>query len=221
MSARPLLLTPSSQCPTYEALAPQRRRFVDFYLLTYRAATAARRAGYSERTAAQIGHKLLHTPEVADAIRERMAAVRASADDVLHVLSRQMWASLEDVTSLDASGKPVFDGRKAEERGAWPMIRKYKRTTRRIDGDAETDDVLEDRVEVELYSARDAAELLARHHQILDRREGMDVGHMSVTVINVMNAAREDPGQLASFLQWAAQAAMDGHGPLPAPRREE
>lgn len=58
------------------ALTPRQQRFVDEYIVCGNAAEAARRAGYSERTARQIASENLSKPDIRAAIeaaREREA----------------------------------------------------------------------------------------------------------------------------------------------------
>jgi len=55
-------------------LNEKRSRFVEEYSLTNCAAEAARRAGYSGKTARSIGHELLTIPDVQAAIQARQAA---------------------------------------------------------------------------------------------------------------------------------------------------
>lgn len=74
-----------------DGLNAQQRRFVAEYLKDGNATQAAIRAGYSEKTAEQIGHQLLKKTSVAQAIAQQQKAsiVRTlgSADEVL----AQMW----------------------------------------------------------------------------------------------------------------------------------
>jgi phage terminase small subunit len=50
-------------------LTAKQARFVEEYLIDLNATAAAIRAGYSEKTAATIGHENLRKPKIADAIR--------------------------------------------------------------------------------------------------------------------------------------------------------
>ena len=52
-------------------LTPKQERFVDEYLVDLNAAAAARRAGYSEKTAEAIGYENLRKPQIMDAIQKR------------------------------------------------------------------------------------------------------------------------------------------------------
>ena len=61
-------------------LRPKQQRFVEEYCLDFNATKAAERAGYSKKTARQIGTENLAKPAVADAIAERMAQLTEKAD---------------------------------------------------------------------------------------------------------------------------------------------
>lgn len=68
-------------------LTPKQERFVAEYLIDLNASAAARRAGYSERTADAIGRENLGKPTIASAIAAGRAAVaeraKRSVDDVM------------------------------------------------------------------------------------------------------------------------------------------
>src|SRR5437016_3407580 len=68
-------------------LGPRRERFVLEYLKDLNATAAARRAGYSARTANRTGHELLTFPDIRAAVErakaERLERVRIDGDKVL------------------------------------------------------------------------------------------------------------------------------------------
>lgn len=74
----------------YTKLTAKQRAFVDEYLVDMNASAAARRAGYSKRTAHDIGHENLRKPKIAAAIAERQQArqerVEISQDRVVREL---------------------------------------------------------------------------------------------------------------------------------------
>ena len=76
-------------------------RFIDEYCLSHCAADAARRAGYSERTAKSIGHENLTKPDV-------MAAIQARQD----VTARELGLTKENVLQelLDAIAAARIQG---------------------------------------------------------------------------------------------------------------
>jgi phage terminase small subunit len=76
--------------------------FVSEYLVDLNATQAALRAGYSARTANEIGYQLLHKPEVAEsigrAIEARAERLQLSSEDVLRSI-------------VDIRGKAVTGGK--------------------------------------------------------------------------------------------------------------
>ena len=75
-----------------ENLTPKQARFVEEYLLDLNAAAAARRAGYSEKTADSIAAQLLSKTKVFEAVQSAVAARSAkteiTAEYVLENLKR-------------------------------------------------------------------------------------------------------------------------------------
>jgi phage terminase small subunit len=73
-------------------MTPRQRRFVEEYLVDLNATQAATRAGYSARSAASRGSKLLRNPAVAGAIEsaqaKRAQRTRVSADRVVTELAK-------------------------------------------------------------------------------------------------------------------------------------
>lgn len=79
---------------THESLplTPRQQRFVDAYALCGNAAEAARRAGYSVKTAGQIGQENLKKPAIAAALAARQAMyadeLQVTKEDVVGGLLR-------------------------------------------------------------------------------------------------------------------------------------
>ena len=88
-------------------LTPKQKAFADYYIECGNASEAARRAGYSQKTAEKIGSENLQKPEISAYIQERMAqqdASRvASADEVLRFYSSVMRGQEKDAFGLDPS----------------------------------------------------------------------------------------------------------------------
>lgn len=89
-------------------LVEKEARFVEEYLVDLNAAAAAARAGYSERSAAQIGWDLLQRPRVQESLREAMAArarrTEITADRVLLELARVAFADVRSVAQVTKHG---------------------------------------------------------------------------------------------------------------------
>jgi phage terminase small subunit len=62
------------------ALTAKQQRFVDEYLIDLNATQAATRAGYSAKTAQQIGSRLLSNVVISTAVKKRLARASAVAD---------------------------------------------------------------------------------------------------------------------------------------------
>ncbi|HXF60305.1 MAG TPA: terminase small subunit [Caldilineaceae bacterium] len=135
--------------------------FVEEYLACWNAAEAARRAGYSAKTARQQGQRLLTNVDIAEAIRRRIAEKTMSADEVLVRLTAQGRADLGEYLSDDGE----IDLAAMKRAGATHLLRKVKRTVRSGES-ASGGTWTEERVEVELYSAQVALELIGRHHRL-------------------------------------------------------
>ena len=80
---------------------------MDAYIECGNQTEAARRAGYSSKTAYSIGNENLKKPEVSAYIKSRMAELEAqrvaSADEVMRFFSSVMRGEVKDQFGLDAS----------------------------------------------------------------------------------------------------------------------
>ncbi|MCB8881691.1 terminase small subunit [Acidisoma cellulosilytica] len=94
-------------------LNPQRQRFVDEYLVDLSPSRASIRAGYSAKTAPQIGQNLIKRPDVKAAIAEAMAhrakRTHISQDRVLRELARIAFADIRDTVEWSSSGISIRD----------------------------------------------------------------------------------------------------------------
>ena len=81
-----------------QCLTARQTRFVEEYLIDLNAADAAKRAGYSEKTAYAQGQRLRKHPDVAEdveaAIQERTERLKIEADDVVLELRRIAFADI-------------------------------------------------------------------------------------------------------------------------------
>ncbi|WAW11236.1 terminase small subunit [Oxalobacter vibrioformis] len=84
-------------------MTPKQKRFVEEYLIDLNATQAAIRAGYSEKTAGQIGEENLKKPEIANEIQrrtiERMKRTELSQDEVIE--------KLRDLVDICMGKKPI------------------------------------------------------------------------------------------------------------------
>ncbi|MGL4588424.1 MAG: terminase small subunit [Acinetobacter ursingii] len=98
-------------------LTAKQQRFVEEYLIDLNATQAAIRAGYSEKTANEIGAENLAKPSIAkaiqDALKERSERVQIDADYVLKRLVEIDQMDVLDIMDDDGNVKPLRD---------WPKI---------------------------------------------------------------------------------------------------
>lgn len=88
-------------------LTQKQKAFADEYIKCSNASEAARKAGYSARSAGSIGEENLKKPEIAEyiaiRIKEMDAARVASADEVMRFFSSVMRGEVMDQFGLEAS----------------------------------------------------------------------------------------------------------------------
>lgn len=94
----------------------RQKAFADYYIETNNATEAAKRAGYSEKTAYSIGNRLLKKVEIETYIKERLESKEvervASQDEVLEFLTQVMRGEVKDQLGLET---PVKERNKAAE----------------------------------------------------------------------------------------------------------
>lgn len=169
------------------ALNDKQALFVEEYLKTFNATQAAIAAGYSQKTAYNIGYENVRKREIAEAISQRLTEAAMSADEVLKRLAEQARGDVDDY--LDEDG--FLDWKKARRGKKTGLVRKLKikKTTRIID-DAEYITVETD---FELYDAQAALVHIGKHHgMFVDRTEhtGADGGKIKHEIEYGPNAGK-------------------------------
>lgn len=151
------------------ALRDKQAAFVNEYLIDYNATRAAERAGYKgdDATLASVGWENLRKPEIAKAIQERLQEANLTADEVLMRLGAQARGSMADFLDVPLEGPPTWNFQKALRDGKLGLIKKYKTKTTIYLRNAGTDyeeQVTEVVIDLELYDAKAANELIGKHH---------------------------------------------------------
>lgn len=97
-------------------LTEKQKRFCEFYIQSLNATEAAKKAGYSEKTAYAVGAENLRKPQIKqyiDSIMEKLQSERvADADEVLQYLTDVMRGNIKDQFDMEAS---IADRTKAAE----------------------------------------------------------------------------------------------------------
>lgn len=88
-------------------MSERQKAFCDYYLETLNRTDAAKKAGYSEKTARSMGSENLTKPNIKEYIELRLAQMEekrvASASEVLEYLTRVMRGEEKDQFDMDAS----------------------------------------------------------------------------------------------------------------------
>lgn len=167
-------------------LTHKQRVFIEEYLQVWNAAEAARRAGYSEKTARTIGAQNLAKLDIAQEIERRITEKTMSADEVLVRMAATARGDMGDY--MDDAGQ--IDIAEMKRRRATHLLRKVKRTTR--SGTTQSGgEWQETRLEVELYSAHDAQALIGKHHGLFTEKSDVTI-HGDLAIKGYTNVSPDD-----------------------------
>lgn len=124
-------------------LTPKQQTFVDEYLIDLNATQAAVRAGYSEKTARQVGNENLSKPDIADAIAaaqaERSQRTQVTADRVLLEMARIGYSDAMKHYVVDEDGHlSLAEGAPEGATAAVASIKRKVRTITNKQGETET-----------------------------------------------------------------------------------
>lgn len=187
-------------CYQHDPLTDKQRRFIDEYMMDLNATAAAKRAGYSEKTAYSIGHENLRKPEIREAVDARLAEAAMSADEAIARLTRMARGDISPFagTAFGEDGKLHFtvDLTSPEAKAHYHLIKKLKFNTAGLP-------------EIELHDAKDAlVQLLKLHGAFVDKVEhsGPDGGPLQV------DRTPEERRQRIQELQAILRAARGEHG---------
>ena len=97
-------------------LTPKQKAFADYYIELGNATEAAIRAGYSKKTAKEVGYENLTKPHIKSYIDEKMQEIEsdriAKAEEVLAFLSAslrgEVWEEVVSTESIEGMIKPVI-----------------------------------------------------------------------------------------------------------------
>lgn len=136
------------------ALTAREEKFVEEYLKCRNGAEAARRAGYSKRSARSIANENLTKPDILAEIEARTKDGAMELDEALARLGSIARGTMEDFTSFNEGPYPeaVIDLDKARERGVLHLIKKLKYNEH-------------GKLEIELYSALEANKFIVEMHK--------------------------------------------------------
>ena len=149
-------------------LTARQERFVTEYLECWNASEAARRAGYSDKTAGAIGWENLRKPEIEDAIAQRISDRGIKTQEVLLRLTAMARADIGDFFSTGDDGRPRIDLERAREAKRLGLIRRLH-----VGSDGA--------ITIELHDAQAALTILGKALGILRENVNLSAGELVVT----------------------------------------
>lgn len=180
-----------------DGLTDKQRAFVSQYLICWNASEAARRAGYSVKSAYSIGSENLTKPNIRQAIDERLNEYRLSADEVIARLSVQATADMSDFLAVSGRGIRI-DLKRAAELGKLGAIRKYTKTEKGFS--------------IELVDSQAALVQLGRHYALFTDNIRGDLG-----VLRIGKRAEEmSDDELAAIASGSLAGGRTGTAPTPS-----
>lgn len=172
------------------ALTEKQARFVAEYLVDLDATKAAKRAGYSEKTAYSIGFENLRKPEIREAIQEAMDArakrTGITQDRVLQELARIAFANGTDFARIVSTPTvtTVVDEEECIQQAIRPVQRVELVDTERVDPEkrAAIASIKEGKfgIEVKSYDKIRALELLGQHLGMFSGKDSSTPGQDEV-----------------------------------------
>lgn len=172
-----------------QELTPKQARFVDEYLVDLNATVAARRAGYSKKSAEVVGCENLRKPKLHAAITAaklaRSKRTGVTADRVVMELARIAFADPSQVMSWGPDGVKLLDSSALDD-GVAATVAEASQTVTKHGGS----------IRLRLHDKLGALEKLARHLWMYDG-DKINVDHtssdgsMAPTVIRIVGVDRE------------------------------
>lgn len=140
-----------------DRLRAKQRAFAIEYVIDFNATQAAIRAGYSEKTARQIGYENLTKPDIKAEIERHLEMRKMQAEEVLVRLAEHGRADMADFADIDeATGGWTLNLAKAKQAGKTHLIKKLRPNKYGT--------------EIELHSVDAALTLLGKHHKLFTER---------------------------------------------------
>lgn len=139
-------------------LTHKQKRFCEYYIRSWNATEAARKAGYSGsyHTLGVTGHTNLKKPKIKEYIQKRMDELTMGTDEILQRLTAMGRATVEPFVDED-SISVTLTAESEEAKQALGLVKKIKQyETRTEDGNVSR------RFELELHDAKDAIIQLAK-----------------------------------------------------------
>lgn len=140
-------------------LTRKQQVFIDEYLKSFNATDAARRAGYSEKTAYSMGWQNLRKLEIKAAIQARLDEVHMGTDEALALLAQQARGDVGEFLDVSSVGFSL-DLEEAKKKGITRLIREIEQKVVTINGQKEDREIIT--TKIKLHDPQVAIEKILR-----------------------------------------------------------
>jgi len=150
---------------------PKQERFCEEYIIDLNATQAAKRAGYSEKTANEQGSQLLAIlsiqERIQELIKERSEKTKITAERVLEELALIGFSDITDLIEIEENGLIIAKRFEDMPKGASRLLKAVKedRIIREVSrpGSKTEEMVVHDKVKYEIWDKMKALEMIGRH----------------------------------------------------------
>jgi phage terminase small subunit len=167
----------------------KQRVFIDEYVTCWNGAEAARRAGYSTRSAREIAVRLLADDSIKAEIDDRLASIHMGSEEVLKEFADIARSDMGDFIDQNL----CIDLADARKRGLTKLIKKIKQKTITSIGkkeDSEDKEITD--IEIELYPRDKALEILGKYHGLFKEQVDITTDGKAITFIVKRENAEDD-----------------------------
>lgn len=139
-------------------ITARKKRFIEFYLQSWNASEAARKAGYAKP--GQAGSRLLKDVEIQAGVSKRMREATMGTDEVLLRLKQQATANLADFLIIDTVIDPNTGQVRDQVHVNWEVVKERGYLMHKLSWSRNGDPVLE------LYDAQNALIQIGRAQKL-------------------------------------------------------
>lgn len=170
------------------ALTDKQEKFVIEYLKCFNATQAAKKSGYSEKTAYSQGGRLLKDVEIAARVREYFDNAAMTANEALYHIAEIARGDVDDL--VDSAGNPDIQAARAAVKTG--LIKKIRsRTITSTDNGGNGSDIHE--TEIELHDRLKALELIGKHHKLFTDKTEVTGAENKPIQIEIIEIAANPP----------------------------
>lgn len=177
----------------------KRQRFVEEYLIDLNATKAAKRSGYSKKTAYSQGQRLLKNVEIQKAIAREQAKRSARLEITADMWLRELWiighSNIQNYINIDEGGLIIaktFEEMPSDTSRALEAIEENRTIKESADG--KDSNVLNSKIKFKMHSKTAALDMIGKHLGFYEKDNSQRPGIPAELTIKVIHVKAIDPG---------------------------